>query len=96
MVHGFDSISIAQFPAMICSVSTEGSLNRFAHLIQMFILLTLSKSFLFILCAFNACLPLRILAGKKHRQIKLQRIRNSTNMGVWAAGTLNQLLIRGS
>ena len=31
MVHGFDSISIAQFPAMICSVSAEGSLNRVAH-----------------------------------------------------------------
>ena len=31
MVHGFDSISITQFPAMICSVSAEGSLNRVAH-----------------------------------------------------------------
>ena len=31
MVHGFDSISIAQFPAMICSVSAEASLNRVAH-----------------------------------------------------------------
>ena len=28
IVHGFDSDSIAQFPGMICSVSTEGSLNR--------------------------------------------------------------------
>ena len=58
MVHGFDSISIAQFPAMICSVSAEGSLNRVAHSISMFLLLTLRKSFLFILCAFDACLPL--------------------------------------
>ena len=32
---------------------------------------------------------LRILTGKKHRQIKL-------HMGVWAVGTLNQLFIRGS
>ena len=28
MVHGFDSISIAQFPAMVCSVSAEGSFNH--------------------------------------------------------------------
>ena len=31
MVYGFDSISITQFPAMICSVSAKGSLNRVAH-----------------------------------------------------------------
>ena len=31
MVHGFDSISITQFPVMICAVSAEGSLNRVAH-----------------------------------------------------------------
>ena len=31
MSHGFDSISITHFPAMICSVSTEGFLNRVAH-----------------------------------------------------------------
>ena len=30
MVHGFDSISITQFPAMIFSFSAEGSLNRVA------------------------------------------------------------------
>ena len=30
MVHGFDSISITQFPAMIFSVSAEGSPNRVA------------------------------------------------------------------
>ena len=59
MVDSFDSISITQFPAMICSVSAEGSLNRVAHSIQIFLLLTLSKSFLFNLCAFAACLPLR-------------------------------------
>ena len=29
--HGFGSISITQFPAMICSVSAEGCLNRVAH-----------------------------------------------------------------
>ena len=58
MVDGLDSISITQFPAMICSVSAEGSLNRVAHSIQIFLLLTLSKSFLFNLCAFGACLPL--------------------------------------
>ena len=59
MVHGFDSIRIAKFPAMICSVSAEGFLNHVTHSIQMFLLLTLSKSFLLNLCAFNACLPLR-------------------------------------
>ena len=59
IVNGFDSISITQFPAMICSVSAEGSLNRVvAHLIYIFLLLPLSKSFLFNLCAFAACLPL--------------------------------------
>ena len=57
MVYGFDSISIAQVPAMISLVSAEGSLNRVAHSILMFFLLTLSKSFLFILCAFDDCLP---------------------------------------
>ena len=31
MVHSIDSISVAQFPAMICSVSAEGFLNRVAH-----------------------------------------------------------------
>ena len=45
MVHGFDSISITQFPAMICSISAEGSLNRVAYSIWIFLLLTLSKSF---------------------------------------------------
>ena len=30
-VHGFDSLSIAQFPAMIFSVSAEGFLNCLAH-----------------------------------------------------------------
>ena len=58
MVHGFRSISIAQFPAMICSVLAEASLNRDAHSIEIFLLLTMSKSFLFILCAFDACLTL--------------------------------------
>ena len=30
MVYGFDSISIAQFPAVIFSISAEGSLNLVA------------------------------------------------------------------
>ena len=58
MIHGFDSISIIQFPAMICSFSVEGSLNRVDHSIYIFLLLTSSKSFLFNLSAFAACLPL--------------------------------------
>ena len=58
MVHGFDSIIIAEFPAMICSVLAEGSLDCLTHSIYMFLLLILSKSFLFILCAFNTFLPL--------------------------------------
>ena len=58
MVHGFDSISIAQFPAMIWSVKAEGSLNRVVHSIYLFLLLILTKSVLFILCAFDACSPL--------------------------------------
>ena len=33
MVHGFDSISIGQFPAMGCLISAKGSLNRVPHLI---------------------------------------------------------------
>ena len=57
MVHGFNFISITQLPVMVCSVSAEGSLNSVAHSIYMFILLILSKSFLFILCAFDACSP---------------------------------------
>ena len=31
MIHGFDFISIAQFPAMICAVSAQGSVNGVAH-----------------------------------------------------------------
>ena len=58
MVHSFDSISITQFPPMICSVSVEGSINCVAHAIYIFLLLALSKSFLLNLCAFAACLPL--------------------------------------
>ena len=33
IVHGFDSISITQFSAMICPVSAEGCLNHVPHLI---------------------------------------------------------------
>ena len=58
MIHGFDSIIITQFPAVICSVSAEGFLNRVAQSIEIFLLLTLSKSFLFNLCPFSACLSL--------------------------------------
>ena len=58
MVHGFDSIRIAQFPAMIYPVSAGGSLYRVSHSIQIFLLLTLSKSFLLSVCAFAACLTL--------------------------------------
>ena len=47
MVHGFDSISITQFPAMICSVSAEGSLNR---------RLTRFRSFFFWLWGNHFCL----------------------------------------
>ena len=57
MVDGFDSISTAQFSAIICAASAEGFLNCVAHLIYMFVLLNLNISFLFILCAFAACLP---------------------------------------
>ena len=37
IVHGFDSISTAQFPGIICSVSAEGSLNCIAHSIRCFL-----------------------------------------------------------
>ena len=47
MVHGFDSISIAQFLTVNCSVSTECSLNCVSHSVYMFLLLTLSKLYLF-------------------------------------------------
>ena len=74
MVHGFDSISTEEFPAMICSVSGEGSLNWVAHSIQMFLLLTLSKSFLLILCAFDACLP---LSSAKSYLVRFQSLTHS-------------------
>ena len=57
MVLGLDSISITQFPAMICSFSAEGSLIRVFHAIYIFPLLTLSKLFLFDFRAFATCLP---------------------------------------
>ena len=47
IVNGFDSISITQFPAMICSVSAEGSLNR---------RLTRFRSFFFWLWGNHFCL----------------------------------------
>ena len=78
MVHGFDSIGIARFPTMICSVSAEGSLNRVAHSIQMFLLLTLSKSFLFILCAFDACLP---LSSAQSYLVRFQPLARSHDIG---------------
>ena len=45
MVYGFDFSSIGHFPAMVCSISAEGSLNLAAHWIYIFLLLALSKSF---------------------------------------------------
>ena len=78
MVHGLDSIGIAQFPAIICSISAEGSLNRVAHSIQMFFLLTLSKSFLFILCAFDACLP---LSSAQLYLVRFQPLAQSHDIG---------------
>ena len=78
MVHGFDSISITQFPAMICSVSVEGFLNRVAHSIQIFLLLILSKSFLFNLCAFDACLP---LSSAQSYLVRFQLLAQSHDIG---------------
>ena len=78
MVYGFDSISITQFPAMICSVSAKGSLNRVAHSIQIFLLLTLSKSFLFNLCAFAACLP---LSSAQSYLVRFQPLAQSHDIG---------------
>ena len=78
MVHGLDSISITQFPTMICSVSAEGSLNRVAHSIQIFLLLTLSKSFLFNLCAFAACLP---LSSAQSYLVRFQPLAQSHDIG---------------
>ena len=44
-----------------------------------------------------ALCALRILTGKKQpRSNKTPVLRKSTNMGVWAVGTLNQLFLRGS
>ena len=78
MVHSFDSISITQFPAMTCSVSAEGSINYVAYSIQIFLLLTLSKSFLFNLCAFAACLPLS--SGQSYL-VRLQPLAQSHSIG---------------
>ena len=78
MVHGFDSISITEFPAMICSVSAEGSLNRVPHSIQIFLLLTLSKSFLFNLSAFAACLP---LSSAQSYLVRFQLLTQSHDIG---------------
>ena len=44
---------------------------------------------------YQTYLLLRILTGKKHRQIKLQHLEKY-EYGRWAVGTLNQLFIRGS
>ena len=45
---------------------------------------------------FSIKIFLRILTGKKAPSNKTPALRKSTNMGVWAVGTLNQLFIRGS
>ena len=42
---------------------------------------------------FN-CLYLKILTGKKYRQIKFQRSQMWTNVDIWIVGTSNQLFIR--
>ena len=78
MVHGFDSISIAQIAAMICSVSAEGSLNRVAHSIYIFLLLIFSKSFLFNLCVFAACLP---LSSASSYLVRFQLLAQSRDIG---------------
>ena len=39
---------------------------------------------------------LRILTWKKHAKIKLQRLRNNTNMDIWVIGTSNELFLRDS
>ena len=39
-------------------------------------------------------LHLRILTGKTHHLIKLQRLQKSTNMGIWVVGTSHQLFVR--
>ena len=61
MVHGFDSISIAQFPAMICSDLLSFSI-KLPQSCSAFDLDVSSFDFewmiLFILCAFDACLTL--------------------------------------
>ena len=44
----------------------------------MFLLLTLSKSFLFILCAFDACLPLN---SDKSYLVRFQRLALSHDIG---------------
>ena len=37
-----------------------------------------------------------ILTGKNHRQIKLHpAVIKSKNMGIWIAGTSNQLFVKG-
>ena len=38
---------------------------------------------------------LRILTGKKHCQIKFERLQKSANMGIWVVGASNQLFLRG-
>ena len=39
---------------------------------------------------------LRILTGKKKPSNETPALTKSTNMGIWVAGTTNQLFIRGS
>ena len=75
MVYGFDSISIAQFPTVICSVSAEGSINCVAHSI---LLLTLRKSFFFILCAFDTCL---LLSSAYSYLVRFQPLAQSHDIG---------------
>ena len=78
MVHGFDSISTAQIPAMICSLSAEGSLNRLAHSIYIFFLLIFGKSLLLNLCVFAACLP---LSSASSCLVRFQLLAQSHDIG---------------
>ena len=53
MVHGFDSISIIKFPAMICSVSAETS-QKASHL-PLFVLAQFDSS-VYIRIQFELCI----------------------------------------
>ena len=72
MVDGFYSISTGHFPAMVFSISAEGSLNIVAHQIQMSLFLTLSKLFFIFLAslplssAYSGLVRFQLLAQSHH------------------------------